>query len=122
MDARPEFDSGETGAAEPRRRSIVETWTEVVADAGVGPLLRRQTAVGRGRRMGDGGLGVTQVGGDRNDFRRIDKAPGRLLAPLDLKADHGTEGTLLTLGQFMLRMAGQACVIHVLDAWLLLQP
>ena len=45
MDARPEFDSDETGAAEPRRRSIVETWTEVVADAG--GLVRAEAALAR---------------------------------------------------------------------------
>ncbi|WP_374385900.1 phage holin family protein [Sandaracinobacter sp.] len=45
MAARPEFDSGEPGAAEPRRRSIVETWTEVVADAG--GLVRAEAALAR---------------------------------------------------------------------------
>ena len=95
---------------------------QVVTNPCIGPFGRCQTAMGSGRRMGNGGLGITQVGGDGDHPRGINKAPGSLFATLDLKADHGTEGTLLTLGQFMLRMAGQACVILVLDAWLLLQP
>ena len=95
---------------------------QAVTDTGISALLRGQAAMGSGRRMGNGGLGITQVGGDGDHPRGIDKAPGALFATLDLEADHGTEGTLLTLGQFMLRMAGQACVIHALNAWLLLQP
>ena len=78
--------------------------------------------MGRGRRMGDGGLGVTQVGGDRNDFRRINEAPRRLFTALDLEAHHRTEGTLLPLGQLVLRVAGQPGVVDLVDAWLGLQP
>ena len=45
MAARPEAGTDEPGAAEPRRRSIVETWTEVVADAG--SLVRAEAALAR---------------------------------------------------------------------------
>lgn len=52
MAEKPDFGSGETGAAEFGRRSIVETWTEVVADAG--GLVRAEAALARaetGRNM-----------------------------------------------------------------------
>ncbi len=72
--------------------------------------------------MGDGGLAVAQVRGDRNQPRRIDETPGTFLAAADFEAEHGTKALLLTPGQFMLGVAGKPGVIHPLDTRLLLQP
>ncbi|MDT4844377.1 hypothetical protein FQZ97_783330 [compost metagenome] len=58
--------------------------------------------------MGDGGLGITEVGGDGDHPGGVDETPGRFLAALGLEAHHGAEATLLTLGQLVLRMAFQA--------------
>ena len=78
--------------------------------------------MGGAGRVRDGGLGVAQVGGDGDHAGRIDHLPGVLLAALHLEAHHGTETALLTLGQRVLRMAGQACVVDAFDLRLLLQP
>ena len=71
----------------------------------------RDAAVGGGGRMGDGGLGVAQVGGDRDHAGRIHHAPGGVLAALDLERDDAAAGFLLLHRQRMLRMRRQAGVI-----------
>ncbi len=72
--------------------------------------------------MGDGGLAVAQVGGDRNQPGGVDETPGALLPSDHLETQHRAEALLLPLGQLVLRMARQASVEHPLDARLLFQP
>src|ERR1700756_1736376 len=75
---------------------------QAVTDTGRFTLLRRQAPVGRGAWVRDGGLAVTQVGGDGNQAGCIDKAPGALFAALDLETHHRAKTTLLALGQRVL--------------------
>ena len=68
-----------------------------------------------GRRMRDGGLHVAEVGGDRDEPRRVDDPPGRLAAALHVERDHRAAGALLALRQRVLRMGRQAGVVDALD-------
>src|SRR5450830_1067713 len=85
-------------------------------------FLWRQATVGRGARVGNGGLAVTQVGRNGDQASRIDKAPGALFAAFHFKTHHGAEATLLALSQLVLRVALETGVMNLLDTVLLLQP
>ena len=59
----------------------------------------------RGRsRMGDRGLGVAEIGGDRNHARRVHHAPRRLAPALDVERHDRAAAALLPFRQRVLRM------------------
>ena len=95
---------------------------QAIRDTGFGTLFGRQATVGGGSRMGDGGFGVTEVGGDREHTGGIDQRPAFRLAAIKLKRPQATELALLLFRQFMLRMAGKAGIVDAFYLRLLLQP
>jgi hypothetical protein len=59
--------------------------------------------------MGDGGLGVAQIGGNRDQPGGVDQGPGRFsLAAAQFEGDDAAEAGLLPLRQFVLRMRRQS--------------
>ncbi len=78
--------------------------------------------MGGGCRMGNGGLGVPQVGGNRDHLRCIDQPPGGLLPPLQLKGEDPSGTTLLTGRQSMLGVTLKPWIVNPGDRRLLLQP
>ena len=68
---------------------------QAVTNTGRFTLLRCQATMGSGRRMSNRGFAVTQVGSDRDQTCRVDKAPRAFFAALDLKTDHGTKAVIV---------------------------
>src|SRR5690606_17057022 len=86
------------------------------------PCFDTQSTVGGTRRMGNGALRITQVGGDGDQASGIDEPPCGLTTTTNFKTDHSTKSALLRFGQLMLRVTGQPGIVDMLDVRLLIQP
>ena len=69
-------------------------------------VLGGQFAMGGGRRMGDQGTGIAQVGGDGGQLESIDEAMG-LLPGFQFEAQDATEAAHLFFGDGALWIAGE---------------
>jgi hypothetical protein len=78
--------------------------------------------VGGGGRVGDGALGIAQVGGNGDHASGIDHLPCLRLATLQLEREDAAVAALLRGGQRVLRVRGEARVVYPLYPPLLLQP
>src|SRR3989338_1616310 len=77
---------------------------QAVGDTCCGARLRGNAPVGGAGRMGDGGLGVAEVGCDRNHPSVVDHAPRGILTVLDLEGHNAAASFLLAHRQLMLWM------------------
>ena len=98
------------------------TRNQVIADAGAGSLIGTDAGVGGGGRVGDGGLGVSEVGGDRQQPGRVDYLPCLPPPTADFKRDHAAETAMQASRQLVLGMAVKPRIINPLDRRMLLQP
>src|SRR5690606_34177303 len=95
---------------------------QAIGNTGAGAVGFTQAAMRSGGRMGNGGFGVTEVGGDGNHAGGVHHLPGVLAAVLYCKGQHTTKQLLLLLGQFVLRVRWQAAVVHFYHRRMLFQP
>src|SRR5690606_13263874 len=86
---------------------------QAVVDTGGRAGFWAQTTVRGARRMGNGGFGIPQVGGDGDHAGVVDDPPCRELVALDLETHYRAKTALLPFGQLMLRMAGQPAVVNL---------
>ena len=95
---------------------------KVVGDPCVRTLGVAESTVGGGRRVHNGGLGVTQVRRQREHAGPVDTAPGLGLPALDPESQHAAEGALLGPGQLVTRVILKPRIEHALHCGLLFQP
>src|SRR5690606_11284535 len=95
---------------------------QAIGNTGAGAVGFTQAAMSSGGRMGNGGFGVTEVGGDGNHAGGVQHLPGFLAAALYYKGQHTTKQRLWLLGQFVLRGRWQAAVVHFYHRRMLFQP
>src|SRR5437588_4304896 len=81
---------------------------KALADAELGPRLRRQALMRRGGGVGHEALGVAEIVRDTRDLQRVEAAERAGLAALDLEADQRRARAHLLLGERCLRMIGAA--------------
>ena len=63
------------------------------------------------RWMHDGGLGVTQFGGERHQLSPVDELPSRFAATRHLKRQHPAKTVLLAASQRVTGMVWQPAVV-----------
>src|SRR6185295_451414 len=95
---------------------------QALGDPRGGARLRRDAPVRSGGRMGDGGLDVPEVRGDRDEARRIDDPPGGFAPALHLEGHDRAPRALLAPRQRMLRVGFEPRVVHALDCPMALEP
>jgi hypothetical protein len=122
---------GTPQAPSPRARSFCRSRTDSrptatrnkpLDDARLGALLVGQPPMGGGGRMGDGGLGVAQVGGDGHDPGGIHHRQAASRPPLTSKDSRPPKPLCWRRGQFVLGMGGQPRIVDPLHAGLPFQP
>src|SRR5690606_31385761 len=64
---------------------------QATGNTGAGAVGFTQAAMSSGGRMGDGGFGVTEVGGDGNHAGSVHHLPGLFTAALHFKGQHTTK-------------------------------
>src|SRR5690606_38449837 len=88
---------------------------ETVGDARRDPLLTGHGGVGHGDGVCDQRLDRTEVLGQGPEIDGVHETLPGLDPALDLEADHGAEPGRLPLRDLVLRVRGEARVVHVID-------
>ena len=72
--------------------------------------------------MHDGGLGVAEIGGQRQDPGGVDDLPRLFATAADPERQHAAECPLLAPGEAVARVVGQSGIEHALDRRVLGEP
>ena len=78
--------------------------------------------MGGGGRVSDGGLGISQVGGNGEHAGGVDKAPGRFAAAVEFERDDAPGPRLLVRRQAVPLGAGSKAMLAVVAAMVKIVP